>query len=388
MAAYKMAAAKHIFTYAETLDGGGVERAQLRLARGWIAQGRRVTLAVGDAGGPLGAEIPPGLEIAPLAGGTYRALFGIAGLVRKLRPDVIFCAGSYYTSVALWTRLRLGGACPPIVGKISNATRRGDYSPLMAAGYGAWLRLHPWFLDRIVAMSEASAREVIETARIDAARVPVIPNPPALPLPGSRLAGLPPRYVLGVGRLVRQKRWERLIEAMPRLAERLPLVILGEGEERASIAARAAALGVDLRLPGHAADPLPAMRAATVLALTSDYEGVPGVLREALSVGTPVVSTDSSPAVAEIIASPALGAIVPADDADALAGALGAWLGPDAMRPAPVPPPGADSALRYLELFDSLISAAPVPARRPETPAAPDRPLPPREAAAMDRAAR
>ncbi len=53
-------AATHILTYAQDLAGGGVERAQLRLARGWLAAGRRVTLAIGDASGPLASEIPRG----------------------------------------------------------------------------------------------------------------------------------------------------------------------------------------------------------------------------------------------------------------------------------------------------------------------------------------
>ena len=48
--------ARHILTYAEDLRGGGVERAQLRLARGWLAAGRRVTLAIEDISGPLAAE--------------------------------------------------------------------------------------------------------------------------------------------------------------------------------------------------------------------------------------------------------------------------------------------------------------------------------------------
>lgn len=376
MAVRKMDRVKHIFTYAETLDGGGVERAQLRLARGWIEAGRRVTLAIGCTDGPLAAEIPPGLEVIPLGGKTYRSLFGIPAIIRKLRPDIIFCPGSYYTSVALWTRLRLAGSCPPIVSKVSNAMRRDDHPPLIAAGHAVWLRTHPWFLDRIVAMSEASARDVVKTTRIDSSRVPIIANPPALPLAGSTIAGLPPRYILGVGRLVRQKRWDRLLDAMPRLAERLPLVLLGEGEERAAIEARARSLDIDLRLLGHAPDPLLAMRSAEVLALTSDYEGVPGVLREALSVGTPVVATDSSPAVAEIITSAKLGTIVPTQDGDALIGALDTWISPAAVRPLPVPPPGADSALRYLELFDSLTPGARAPVRRPETLAAPGTSLP------------
>ena len=164
---------------------------------------------------------------------------------------------------------------------------------------------------------------------------------------------LPDRYILGVGRLEPQKRWDRLIAAMPRLG--VPLVILGEGSARAALKAQVAALGLAARvhLPGHVADPLPAMAGAAVLALTSDFEGVPGVLREALSVGTPVVATDCSRAVAEIVGDPTLGTIVPLDDSVALVAALDHWL--VAERPAPVPQPGADSALRYLALFDRLV---------------------------------
>lgn len=387
MAVRKMDRAKHIFTYAETLDGGGVERAQLRLARGWIDAGRRVTLAIGCTDGPLAAEIPPGLEVMPLGGKTFRSLFSVPAIIRKLQPDIIFCPGSYYTSIALWTRLRLAGSCPPIISKVSNSMRRGDHPPLFAKAHSAWLRTHPWFLDHIIAMTEASARDVLETTRIDSARVRIIANPPALPLAGSTIAGLPERYILGVGRLVRQKRWDRLLDAMPRMAKRLPLVILGEGEERAAIEARARTLGIDLRLLGHAPDPLLAMRSAEVLALTSDYEGVPGVLREALSVGTPVVSTDSSPAVHEIVSSASLGTVVETHDGEALVRALDQWVAPGAIRPMPVSPPGADSALRYLELFDSLMTDAPVPARLPGTLATPGTPLPPPEVAATGRAA-
>ena len=63
---------------------------------------------------------------------------------------------------------------------------------------------------------------------------------------------LPSRYVLGVGRLAPQKRWDRLTAAMPLLAARVPLVILGEGEARGALERQAQMLGVELLLPGHA----------------------------------------------------------------------------------------------------------------------------------------
>lgn len=347
--------ARHILTYACDLSGGGVERAQLRLARGWLAAGRRVTFVIGDTGGPLAAEMPPGLELVSLGTANYLAQFRLPAIVRERRPDVVFCAGNFYTSIAAWTRLRLGRACPPIVGKMSNAAARGDHGALLDLAHRLWLTQHGRFLDHLVAMTPATAAEAGRLTRMQD-RTSVIPNPPAPPVTGAPLPPLPGgRFVLGVGRLVAQKRWDRLIAALPALPDDVALAILGEGDLRPALERQVAELGLQgrVRLPGHTADPLPAMARATMLALPSDYEGVPGVLREALSVGTPVVTTDCSPAVAEIVADRRLGSIVPRDDAGGLAAALTHWLA--APRPDPVPQPGADSVARYLALFDSLV---------------------------------
>ncbi|RXD03461.1 glycosyltransferase [Sphingomonas sp. UV9] len=343
--------ARHILTYAEDLRGGGVERAQLRLARGWLAAGRRVTLAIEDVSGPLAAELPEGLEIV-----SPSRLLALPKVVRRLSPDVIFCAGNFYTGIAAWTRLRLGKACPPIVAKMSNAPARADHGRMMHAAHQLWLARHGSFLDHLVAMTPATADEAARATRM-VGRTSVIPNPPAVAIPGA-MTDLPAHFMLGVGRLEPQKRWDRLIAALPLLADRtIPLVILGEGSERGAIEAQIRALGLGDRvlLLGHSSDPLPVMARAAVLALTSDYEGVPGVLREALSVGTPVVSTDSSAAVAEIVDRPARGTVVTRDDAAGLIAALDAWLVRTAQRPEPVPQPGTDSADRYLALFDQLV---------------------------------
>ncbi|MCP3734168.1 glycosyltransferase [Sphingomonas sp. RP10(2022)] len=347
-------AADHILTFAQDLNGGGVERAQLRLARDWLAAGRRVTLAIGDTNGALAGEIPPGLGIVPLADRRYATQARVAEVVRDLRPDIVFCPGSHYTLVAAWLRWRLKDDCPPIVAKLSNAVARGDHGRVMDAAHRVWLAQHGRFLDHLVAMTPATAAQAARLTRMER-RTSVIPNPPAAPLAATP-APLPPgRVVLGVGRLVAQKRWDRLIAALPALPDDVQVVILGEGELREALErqAREAGLSERVHLPGHVADPLGAMAAARMLALPSDYEGVPGVLREALSVGTPVVATACSPSVREIVATPQLGSVVEAEDAAGFAAALAYWL--DAPRPAPVPQPGADSAERYLALFDRLV---------------------------------
>lgn len=346
-------------TYVQTLDGGGVERALLRLAAGWSDAGRRVTLAVGDARGPLAYDLPPRVELRPLGARSMCAMGRIAALTEHLGPDILFCPGNHYSGLAAWVKLRLGRACPPIVAKISNALIRRDQTWPVATAYRAWLRLHPAFVDRLVAMSPAMARETCTAIGADPATVSVIPNPPV----AVARAGIPPgirpgRHVIGVGRLARQKRWDRLIAAFAQVHVRdARLTIFGEGAERAALAAQVAALGLGARvsLPGHVADPAPAIAQAAVLALVSDFEGVPGVLREALALGTPVVTTESSVAVREIVTGPRLGTIVPFRSASALTTALDHWLAPGRARPQPVPEPGADAARAYLDLFDRVV---------------------------------
>ena len=348
-------------SFAQTLDGGGVERALLRLAGLWVAGGRRVTIVIGSDKGPLADEMPTGVEIIRLDDARYPTLARAApGIVRALRPDVIFCPGNHYSAVAAWTKLRLGRGCPPIVGKVSNALVRDDMG-WAAMGYAAWLRLHPRFLDAVVAMTPGMAAEAKRAMRIAPERVRVIANPPALRRDGAAHPAMPTgRYLIGVGRLAPQKRWDRAIAALARIGDpAIVLVILGEGEMREALAVQAAALGVGGRviLPGHALDPLPAIGGAALLLLTSDYEGVPGVLREALAMGTPVVATDSSVAVREIVTRPDQGSIVPRDDPDALVAAIEQWLEPGRARPAPVVAAG-DPAAIYTELFDSLASSS------------------------------
>ncbi|WP_213980684.1 glycosyltransferase [Sphingomonas sp. dw_22] len=353
--------ALHILSYAQSLRGGGVERAMLRMAAGWLGEGRRVTLVLGSREGPLAAELPAGIALIELDNPAYGALSAVAGQVRATAPDLIFCPGNHYSGIAALTRLRLGRGCPPIVAKVSNALVRPELSRGAAWRYRRWLRLHPRFLDHVVAMTPAMAAEAIAEMHMPPERVSVIANPPALPMPGAAPVALPPgRYIVGVGRLEPQKRWDRLIAALPRIADKeVALLLIGEGGARAALEAQVATLGLGGRvtMPGHAGDPLPALAGATVAVLTSDYEGVPGVLREALSRGTPVISTESSVAVREIVTGPELGSVVPREDADALVAALDHWLTPGRARPAPVTA-GGDPIAEYLALFDRVVAGA------------------------------
>ncbi|MEO5493206.1 MAG: glycosyltransferase [Sphingomonas sp.] len=347
-----------ILTFAQSLRRGGVERALLRLIRGWIDAGLQVTLVVGP-GAPQDGDIPDAVELIEHDGSYPGMIYALPGAARRARPDIIFCPGNYYSIGAAWLRARLGRECPPIVAKLSNRLDRDDQRFPVAQGYRLWLRAHRRFVDHMVAMTPAMANEAVSMMGIDRDRVGVIANPPApanVGPPTPPIAGSD--YLIGIGRLVPQKRWDLAIAALAQVARHdIKLMILGEGESRPALEKQIDALGLRdrVRMPGYSANPLPALAEARALVLTSDFEGVPGVVQEALAVGTPVIATESSVAIRELVTDSSQGSVVPIGDARALIAALNHWLVPGRSRPDPVPQRGADSVERYIRLFEELV---------------------------------
>ncbi len=129
-----------------------------------------------------------------------------------------------------------------------------------------------------------------------------------------------------MGRLTRQKDFVTLIWAFARLRESRParLVILGEGEERGALLALADALGIasDIDLPGFVNNPYAYLSRASLFVLSSRWEGLPGVLIEALACGTRVISTDCPSGPREILAEGTYGELVPVADPASLAEAM------------------------------------------------------------------
>jgi glycosyltransferase involved in cell wall biosynthesis len=153
-----------------------------------------------------------------------------------------------------------------------------------------------------------------------------LPRLAAEPLDHPWVAPGAPPIVLGAGKLKPQKAFDVLLRAFSHMRARRParLVILGEGPERSRLEALARKLGVagDVALPGFAANPFAWMSRCGVFALSSAWEGLPGVLIQALACGCPVVSTDCPSGPSEILEPGGLGRLVAVGDTEALAAAI------------------------------------------------------------------
>ena len=176
--------------------------------------------------------------------------------------------------------------------------------------------------------------------------------------------------VVAVGRLMTEKGFDVLIEAVARMprAERPAVVIVGEGPDRTLLAALALRRGVIVQFagavaPGEIGD---WYRRARLVCVPSRREGFGMVVAEALATGRWVVATRVG-AAPQFIAEGINGYLVPPDDATALAEALAAALGSDdaatlrarADAPAPIGPQAHAAALLdlYVELAETSCRA-------------------------------
>lgn len=328
-----------VLTFLHSFEPGGVERVALRLHAAWLAKGVDAQLVLGRTDGAMRREWPAfeatvfySKGVPTAAWETLWMIARLPGAIRRIRPDALFCAGNSYTVVAVAMKLMLGRRCPPIVAKISNDLYRTDLPAPVRPIYRLWLRIQGRMIDRLVGMAPPMRAELQDLMRVPPERVTIIDDPSLDEADIVRLEAAqatrsphPGRQFVAVGRLAGQKNFGLLLDAFARIKRHGDrLTIVGEGGERKALEARIRqlALGDQVRLTGHVNPVEGELLAADALVLSSDYEGVPAVVPEALAAGLPVVSTDCSVSMGDLLGHGAFGILVPTGDAAALGEAM------------------------------------------------------------------
>lgn len=180
----------------------------------------------------------------------------------------------------------------------------------------------------VIACATTLATQARDLAPVAHARVSVIPNG----VDPSRFADTPPftharPYILAVGRLVRQKGFDILLEAFAsvRVPTPIDLLIAGDGPERTALEALRARLALQDRvhlLGVQSQDRLAALyRGASIVSCPSRWEGLPLVCLEGMASGRPVVAT-SVDGIPDAVRHDDTGILVPPERADVLGAVL------------------------------------------------------------------
>lgn len=158
----------------------------------------------------------------------------------------------------------------------------------------------------LITVSNGIANEIKSAGRIKPASIQTIYNPFELERIREQAQvpaeGIPEGdYLVHVGRFARQKRHDILFQALSQMKHKLPLVLLCNNKKKALKVAKKYGVEQRIIVPGFQKNPYPWIKNAKLMALSSDYEGLPTVLIESLAVGTPVVSTNCDHGPSEIL---------------------------------------------------------------------------------------
>lgn len=152
-----------------------------------------------------------------------------------------------------------------------------------------------------------------------------------------KVASLDTKRVVAVGRYTHQKGFERLIEAWSRICHQYPdwrLDIVGDGEERGKLQALIDGYGIgdSCTLCPPTNDMEAVYLGASVVAMSSRYEGLPMILLEAQAYGLPIVSFACKCGPADVVTDGSDGFLVPEGEIEALAQKLATVMEDDALR--------------------------------------------------------
>lgn len=328
------------------LDTGGMEHIVVSLIKATRGRYRHAVITLAGFGA-LRSEIEDDVVACVALGKRPGKDFGcylrLRRALRALRPDLVQTYN--LGTLDLAPVVKMAG-----VRHLVHAEHGRDAAD-PAGDNPKYQRLRRWMapcIDRYVAVSPDLRDWLVQTVHIKPAKVAFVANgidvgtfAVARPAPRRLLADFaPPGSVLigNVARLDAVKDHAGLLDAFRRLRERshgadVRLVIIGDGPQRAELAARIAQHGLDdcVRLLGSRSDVAGLLAECDLFVLSSIAEGMPVTVLEAMAAGLPVVATDVG-SVAAVVVDGETGALVPARDAGALAHALGRYVDDAALR--------------------------------------------------------
>lgn len=251
-------------------------------------------------------------------GKILKRLIAFRKLIKKEKPDVVinYNLQSAYFCLTLSTKQR---------GKVVYSERGDPYDAEYSGLLGKIRDLTVPRMDGLVFQSEG-ARDFFDD-RVKRKSV-VIHNSVNVPQDKYPIPDVREKRIVNVGRLHPQKNQKLLIDAFAKIAGAFPeyvLDIYGDGELHDELQEQINSCDLVDRVILHPSrkDIWDCIYKASLFVLTSDYEGMPNALMEAMALGLPCISTDCRPGGARTLIEDGVnGFVVPLRQTDSLAQAM------------------------------------------------------------------
>ena len=357
-----------IALFTNTLAGGGMERAVVNIANQLSQNYYQVDLLLAECKGDLFEELSSNVNVVCLrkyskidfrliwpmmTASRYSAKYYLQNLlknwpkalrcipdikmyIRKYKPDILISTPMTASVAAILACERL--ADKPKLFAREASTLSVETENKNKSSFGNIAKLVPWAYAKtelVLSVSKGVKQDLCDKYSLKESCVEVLRNPiDAKQLinysseynSNELIINLNSCYILGIGRLEEQKDFDTLIRAFSALKFNLPikLVILGEGSKRKDLEDLVEELGISERviLPGFVRNPYPYLSNCDLFVLSSKWEGLANVLREAMIFGKKIVATDCPSGTREILENYTPGIVVPVSDYIAMSNAI------------------------------------------------------------------
>jgi glycosyltransferase involved in cell wall biosynthesis len=322
---------EHIAFYLSNMEVGGAQRVVANLANEFDQRGFEIDVVLVAEVGPLLENLRSGIEVVDL--NSSRAVKSLPHLVQYLRnnePDALFSSLTYLNDVALLASLVPSISTHTLVSEHNIK----DQSQLDSKEVRIAKYLYPR-ANHIVAVSKGVADDIVTWSRVARKEIEVVYNPvfsenlvkQAETRPNHRwYQDNNSSIVVSAGRFIKEKDFETLIRAFNIVVKETnaKLVILGDGPNRSDLESLVTELGIgnSVDFIGFVDPPYAYMNYADLFVLSSRSEGLGNVLIEAMSVGTPVVSTNCPTGPSEVLEQGQYGSLVTVGSHEALSEAI------------------------------------------------------------------
>ncbi|MFN7733909.1 MAG: glycosyltransferase [Pirellula sp.] len=302
------------------LHGGGAERQMACLASGMSHHftSYLATYAPPDPSDyPLDPQVrridlgEPSDSASPIPSGWVRGVLANRRRIQALRRCAVRCRADAVVSFCdtnnILTGLALGGRMPVAL------CERSDPSRQRLSRVWEFLRDRAYPKTTCIVSQTQSVTAMLQSRYPQMASRAWYTIPSAIHVPAmdpatlqAQRARAATKRLLFVGRLSREKRIDRLLRAWSAIApQRLPwrLRLVGDGPEKGTLTELARSLGIEDRVDfaGWTSDVWSELASAHAFALTSEYEGFPQSVLEAMASGLPIVAWDCSAAIPEAL---------------------------------------------------------------------------------------
>lgn len=335
--------------FVPTLSGGGMERAIINIANLLFNNGYDVDLLLASCKGSLFDELDSNINVVCLNQPPYtqpilydmgicsykeimamliarifkilpkpfKVINSIREYISKQRPEIII-------STPATSNLAMVIACSGATSTAKLILREANTLSVVEKNKSRFItrlflkRLDYFYsrAEKIVCVSEGVRKDLVDNYHVSPDNCIVLYNPVNEELLFKKAACAVVRingfahdlpYYLAMGRLEQQKGFDLLIKAFAKIHKKVShnLLILGEGPERASLEKIIAEHNLKGRvfLPGFESNPYPYLKNCDVFVLSSRWEGLANVLREAIAFNKDIVATDCPSGTREILSN-------------------------------------------------------------------------------------